>query len=213
MKILKPLNLFALCLLVLFSCQRENNSARMVGEIDNIEADTIYFALTSYQDDPTFIFDTIVSRNGNFIIDTLINELHFGTIITPEMFSTLDNGMEFLIRSKPIVFFIEPKEKLKIDAVLLPELTEYVLTGLDLNSQQNIYWEDIKLLLSEYSRLMFEYENLFYNDAPSSVFDDFEKRLHETQIGLRKKESEFIKHHPDFELSAFLLLQNQKDTI
>ena len=76
------------------------------------------------------------------------------------MFSTLDNGMEVLIRSKAINFFIEPKGELKIDAVLLPELTEYVLTGLELNSQQNIYREDIKVLLSEESRLMFEYQTL-----------------------------------------------------
>ncbi|MGP8322614.1 MAG: TlpA family protein disulfide reductase [Methanosarcinaceae archaeon] len=213
MKPFNPFSLFTLSLLILFACSRENNTARIVGKIENLEADTVFFTLTSFQDDPTYIFDTIVSQNGNFIIDTLINELHFGTIITPEMFSTLDNGMEVLIRSKAIDFFIEPKGELKIDAVLLPALTEYVLTSLELNSQQNIYREDIKVLLSEESRLMFEYENLFCNDTPSSVFDDYEKRLHKTYVGLGKIESEFIKHHPDFELSAFLLLQNQKDTI
>lgn len=213
MKTVNLFSLFTLSLLILLACSRENNTARVVGKIENLQSDTIFFTLTSYQDDPTYIFDTIVSQNGNFIIDTLINELHFGTIIAPEMFSTLDNGMEVLIRSKAINFFIEPKGELKIDAVLLPELTEYVLTGLELNSQQNIYREDIKVLLSEESRLMFEYENLFYNNAPSSVFDDFEKRLREAHVGLVKIESEFIKRHPDFELSAFLLLQSQKDTI
>ncbi|MCD4710689.1 MAG: TlpA family protein disulfide reductase [Bacteroidales bacterium] len=213
MKTVNSFSLITLSLLVLFACSRENNTARIVGKIKNLETDTVLFSLTSFQDDPTYIFDTIVSHNGNFIIDTLINELHFGTIITPEMFSTLDNGMEVLIRSKAINFFIEPKGELKIDAVLLPELTEYVLMGLELNSQQNIYWEDIKVLLSEDSRLMFEYENLFYNDAPSSVIDDYEKSLGETSVGLRKVKSEFIKQHPDFELSVFLLLQNRKDTI
>ena len=213
MKPVNPFSLFTLSLLILFACSRENNTARIVGKIENLEADTVLFSLTSFQDDPTYIFDTIVSHNGNFIIDTLINELHFGTIITPEMFSTLDNGMEFMIRSKAIDFFIEPKGKLKIDAVLLPELTEYVLTGHELNSQQNIYREDIKMLWSESSRLNFEYENLFSNDVPDSVFDDYEKRLHETYVGLRRIESEYIKQHPDFELSAFLLLQNPKDTI
>jgi len=213
MKTVNLFSLFTLSLLILLACSRENNTARVVGKIENLQSDTIFFTLTSYQDDPTYIFDTIVSQNGNFIIDTLINELHFGTIIAPEMFSTLDNGMEVLIRSKAINFFIEPKGELKIDAVLLPELTEYVLTGLELNSQQNIYREDIKVLLSEESRLMFEYENLFYNNAPSSVFDDFEKRLREAHVGLVKIESEFIKRHPDFELSTFLLLQSQKDTI
>jgi thiol-disulfide isomerase/thioredoxin len=213
MKPVNPTRLLIICILVLFACSRENNTAKIVGEIENIESDTVFYNLTSYQDDPTYIFDTIVSQNGSFIIDTLINELHFGTIITPEMFSTLDNGEEFFIRSKIINFFIEPKGELKIKAVLQPELTEYELTGDDLNSQQNIYWEDIKVLLTEESRLMFEYENLFCNDSPNSMFDDIEKRLRETSFGLRNVKSEFIKHHPDFELSAFLLLQNPKDTI
>lgn len=214
MKLVNPTRLLIICLLGLFACSRENSTARIIGKIDHIEADTVFFTLTSYQYDPNYIFDTIVSHNGNFIIDTLINELHFGTIITPEMYSTLDNGMEFLIRSKAIDFFIEPKGELKIDAVLLPKLTEYVLRGHELNSQQNIYWEDTKSLIAEESRLYFEYENLFL--IPTSVpeqFSEIEVKLDEIAAEFQERRNEFIKTHPNFELSAFLLLEYPKDTI
>lgn len=214
MKIVNPINFFTISLLVLFACSRENNSARIVGIIENLEGDTVFVTLTPYQDDPSYIFDTILSHNGRFIIDTLINELHVGKIITPEMFSSLEDGTKFHFRSKSIDFFIEPKGNLKIEAELLPELTEYKLEGGELNRQQNLFWNEVKDLRSEEARLFFEYENLFLipTSAPEQ-FSEIELRMSEVRAAYHERWKEFIEKHPNFELSAFLLLQSQEDTI
>ena len=125
-----------------------------------------------------------------------------------------DDGEEYLIRSKGIEFFLHPNESLEITASIKEDFTDFKLVGSDLNQQQSLYWDLINALQAEGSRLMFDYENLFLKDsATEEMFSKIEVQMGEVFAESQDKRMEFIHNHPEFELSAYLLLQSQKDTI
>jgi thiol-disulfide isomerase/thioredoxin len=206
--------LLAICISILqVECTDKSQKAILTADIENIESDTIKIAMAPYNERLSDAFITIYARDGKFILDTLIEKLHYGKIISNQMFERLPNGEEFLIRSKIIDFFIYPEEKIEITGNMGDLSTKYQINGNILNEQQSKYREIVTHDLEESSKLMYQIESSYLNNSSDSIIHILESRESKAYKKYIEKSLKFIRENPNLEYSAFLLLMESKDDI
>lgn len=213
MKLIRNLSLVMAIAIFIISCNVENEEARILVEVDNIGSDTILLALTAFDQDPSYQFDTIISKDGKVQFDTLIHKLHHGVIFSKGMYKNLNNNIPMSVRSKVIEFFISPKEEIVIKGVCQEYMTNYKLEGSNLNEQLNIYREKTIDYYAKTIELFFKIENHYIDNSPDSIIQELEKKYRETSMKYYNEERAFILNYPDYELSAYLLNKQRKDSI
>ncbi len=206
--------LLAICISILFvKCTDKNQKAILAVDIKNLGSDTIKIAMAPYNEKLTDKFLTIYAKEDKFILDTLIEKLHYGQIISNKMFEKLPNGEGYLIRSKIIDFFIYPDEKIEISGSMGDFNTNYQIDGNILNEQQLKYREIVTLDIEESSKLMYQIENSYLDNSPDSIIHILESREDKAYKAYLEKSLKFIQENPDLEYSAFLLMVESKDDI
>ncbi|MFO7844179.1 MAG: TlpA disulfide reductase family protein [Bacteroidales bacterium] len=212
-KLIKNLSLVVAIAIFIFSCNVENKKASISVYIDDIGNDTILMTLISFDQEPSYLFDTIISKNEEIQFDTLINKLHYGYIITKGMYKNLNNNSPYFIRSKSIEFFLSPNEDLVINGESKEFKTDYKLEGSNLNEQFNIYRKKTIDYYAETVELDYIIENHYIDNSPDSIIDSLIKKQRESSIKKAKEEKAFILNYPNYEYTAFLLNKQRKDTI
>ncbi len=202
------------CISILFSnCVNKNKKATILAEIENMGNDTIMIAIAPYNKKFSNNFVTLHAHEGKFKLDTLIGKLHYGKIFSKQMFKKLSNGEDFLIRSKMIDFFILPNEKIEINGKLEEFKTKYYIKGNKLNLQFQHYRESIIADYLEENRLMFQIENHYINNSADSLINILSQQERKAYKAYLEKSLMYVEENPDFEISAFLLLKEQKEDI
>lgn len=195
------------------NCSNKNQKATLSVQIENIGSDSVMLALAPFNEKFSNQFMTISTVEGRFRLDTLIDKLYYGKIISNGMFTKLSNGERFLIRSKPIDFFIQPNEKIEINGNLEEFRTDYHVKGNDLNTQFQNYRKTIINEFEESSKLMFQIENHYINNSPDSLINILSNQERKAYNAYLEKSLLFIKENPDSEISAFLVLKEKKEDI
>ncbi len=204
----------AICISMLFTnCTSRNQKAILSADIENLGNDTIMIAMAPYNEKLSNEFITIYSKDGKFKLDTLIDKLYYGKIISNQMFERLPNGEKFLIRSKIIDFFILPNEKIELIGNVDDFKTNYQLSGNILNKEHLKYRESVIQDIEESSKLMYEIESSYLNNYSDSILRILEIKERNAYKSYLEKSLKFIKENPNFEYSAFLLLMESKDDI
>jgi len=206
--------LLVICISILFvNCTNKNQKATLTAEIENLGNDTIMIAMAPYNEKLSNEFITIYAKEGKFKLDTLIDKLYFGKIISTQMFERLPNGEKILIRSKIIDFFIHPNEKIELTGNMDDSKTNYQLNGNILNEQHLKYRESVTQDIEESSKLMYQIESSYLNNSSDSIIRILESKERKAYKTYLEKSLKFIKENPNFEYSAFLLLMESKDDI
>ncbi|MDX2414772.1 MAG: redoxin domain-containing protein, partial [Bacteroidales bacterium] len=206
--------LLVISISILFvNCTNKNTKATLTAEIENLGNDTIMISLAPYNEKLSNEFITIYAKEGKFKLDTLIDKLYFGKIISSHMFEKLPNGQKFLIRSKIIDFFIHPNEKIELTGNMDDSKTNYQLSGNILNKQHLKYRESVLQDIEESSKLMFQIESSYLNNSSDSIIRILENKERKAYKNYLEKSLKFIKENPNLEYSAFLLLMESKDDI
>lgn len=194
-------------------CNNVNHKAYVEVNINNLETDTILISLSPYYENQSYQFDTIICRNGKFHFDTLISELNHGFIISKKMYTKLDNGQAYFIRSKSIEFFLSPNEKLKITGTNYDYKTDHKLYGNKLNTQLNDFNNSISDSYAKIIKLDMQIENHYINNSSDSIINNLTKEQRKLYQEKLEAERTYIKTNSASELSAFLLNKQRKDTI
>ncbi len=206
--------LSVICISILFAnCTNRDQKAMLSADIENLGNDTIMIAMAPYDEKLSNEFITIYSKEGKFKLDTLIDKLYFGKILSNQMFEKLPNGEKFLIRSKIIDFFILPNEKIELTGNVDDFKTNYQLSGNILNEEHIKYRKSVIQDIEESSKLMYEIESSYINNSSDSIIRILESKERNAYKMYLEKSLKFIKENPNFEYSAFLLLMESKDDI
>jgi thiol-disulfide isomerase/thioredoxin len=203
--------LFMIFQIALFeNCANKNQKATLSADIENLGNDTVLIAIAPYDESITDRFVTIIAKEGKFKFDTIIDKLYYGRIISNKMFNILSNGEKFLIRSKPIDFFIQPSEKIELKGDISETRTNYQVRGNSLNKEFLKYRETIIGDIEESSILMFQVENHYLSNSPDTLISELCIREGKAYNAYLEKSLTFIQGNSDSEISAFLLLKENK---
>ncbi len=213
MKLFKVLQAIFIIAILTISCKTKTDKAKITTDIQNLGLDTFLIMLSPYDEKPTYLFDTIISDNGKFSLDTLIDELHHGYIISKKMFRELKNGEPYFIRSKKIEFFIFFFFYIHIKGENKEYTNEYKVKNGILNKQFSKFQSNISNDNKEKVQLDFEIENHYINNSPDSIIKRLEKKTRELYLSNLQAERSFIQSFPDYEISSYLLSIQDKDTI
>ncbi len=205
--------LFLSAVFLFFSCITGNQKATISGDIKNLGNDTIQIILAPFHEKLTYNPTIIITRDGKFSLDTLIDKLHYGMIVSSNMYKNLSDGQKFLIRSMPIDFFIHPNSDVFIQGELDEARTDYRITGDELNEQYLSYKNSVKKYFEESSILSYEVENLYSDGSHDSIITPVYEMSNKNYQLYLSNTLDFIKNNLDYEISAYLLLQKRKSTI
>ena len=198
---------------LLYNCSSKNEAAIISCNIKNIGFDTVSVAMAPFDEKLSNQFITVITKDGKFEIDTLIDKLYYGKIIYGKMFEKLSNGEKYLIRSKPIDFFIYPNEKIEIQGKNEKTKTDYQINGNYLNAEFYQYREKVINDFEESSKLMFQIENHYISNSPDSIINILSLQERKAYTEYLEKTLQFIKENSDSEISAFLLLKEEQGEI
>lgn len=196
-----------------FSCVSRNQKATISGDIKNLGNDTIQILLSPIDEKLTYNPVNSIAKDGKFKFDTLIDKLHYGMIISSNMYKNLSDGQLFLIRSMPIDFFIHPNSNVFLQGELDEVRTDYRITGDELNEQYLSYKNSVKKYFEGNSILSYEVENLYSNSSHDSIITPVYELSNKNYQLYLSNTLAFIKNNLDYEISAYLLLQERKSTI
>jgi len=205
--------LFLSAVFLFLSCITRNQKATISGDIKNLGNDTIQIILSPIDEKLTYNPENIIAKDGKFTLDTLIDKLHYGMIISSNMYKNLSDGQMFLIRSMPIDFFLHPNSNVFLQGELDEVRTDYNITGDELNEQYLSYRNSVKKYFEGSSILSFEVENLYSNNTHDSIITPVYDLSNKNYQLYLNNTLAFIKNNLDYEISAYLLLQESKSTI
>lgn len=206
---------FVIIISFIFSnCKEKTQKASLSVEITNIENDTALVFISPYNEKFRKNAIKIPITEGRIQLDTAIEELHVGKIITNDMFVKLGDGEKFLIDSKIIDFFIKPDEKVRVLATTEKFKTNYKIEGKNqLNQQLLKYRAAVIHDFEESSRLWYQIENSYLNNSSDSIIEILSLEEEKANEEYLNKTNTFIEQNPNLELSAFLLSMRQKEEI
>ncbi len=201
---------FFILVSVLISCSRSEKGARISVNIKNM-GDTVMVALWPYSQNSPEKFDTLIVKNGKFSLDTAINEPRVGMILSNNMYANLSNDIPILIRSKKIDFFLSPNEKIKITGTMGDSATEYQIDGGKLNKQNLEFLKTVSELNKELTWKLIDVNNLYVSSVPDSVIQKNWETYMEIKNEITRDQLNFVKNHPDYEISAYYLINEPKE--
>lgn len=211
---MRKTNLLFFCIIfTLYNCTQKNQKATLSAEIENMGNDTIMIAIAPYNEKLSNEFKTIIAKDGEFKLDTLIDKPYYGKIISNKMFKKLSNGEKFLIRSKIIDFFIQPNESVKIKGKLEEYKADYQIDGNILNTQYLKYRNYVSKDFFEFSKLMYLIKNQYAKNTSDSLINILDKKRQKSYRQYLDNSLRFIKENPNYDISAFLLLKEKKEDI
>ncbi|WP_301400614.1 TlpA family protein disulfide reductase [Polaribacter huanghezhanensis] len=169
--------------------------------------------LTSFGEKFSDKYKTVNLENGEFILDTLINEPKEVIIQPNEMLKKLSNGELFPIPSKLVKFFIYPKDRVNVSGSMSEYKVDYKVDGNLLNNQYSDYRKSILNNYELGSKLFYDVENLYSKGAKDSIIRITENNEIEVSKKNRKAPINYINKNQNIELSSFLLANEQKEVI
>ncbi len=209
MNYIKYLIIIFLVGITTISCGKKHN---LTGKIEGLKNDTIhilYTPISKYCNSKVDgIFDTIISTNSKFTYNSPSKEPIIAYII-PE----LKKG-KGINTDKSIFILLKPNDYITIEGKLHNDYLEYDIKGSVFNSNyckvRNKY---IKETSSQYYKIITQINNLLLNKGNKELL----KKLIETKRkiqNIREKEKlNFIKNNWNNDLSAYLLIRQNLDTI
>lgn len=204
-------------LIIIFSlflnCKKPSEKSSISLQIENTTNDTVKVGLTPFGEKFSDNYKTIILKNGKITIDTLISEPNEVLIIPNEMFKKLSNGELFPIPSKIIRFFIYPKNSIHINGKIEDFYIDYTVNGNDLNKQYSDYRKRILENSTLGCKLFYEIEDNYAKGSKDSVIKVLEAKEKEVYQLNRKTPIQFINDNPHLDISAYLLANEQKETI
>lgn len=207
------IHIIAIISLLIFNCKKPSEKSSITIQIENITNDTIKVGFTPFGEKFSDDFKTVVLKNGRFSIDTLITKPNEVLIVPNEMLKPLSNGELFPIPSKLIRFFVYPKNKVNIDGTISSYKIEYNASGNKLNEQYSEYRDKIIYDYELSSKLMYEVENLYAQNASDSIIDILYDKLTKITIKNNQNPIDYISKNPNKEISSYLLFNEQKENI
>lgn len=197
---------------LLFSCKQSKKGASISVDIKNMGDDTVMVALWPYSKNSPEQFDTLVAHNGKFTLDTTISEPSIGMVLSNKMYTKLSDGTPILIRSKNIDFFLNPDEQISITGTMNDSATDYRVEGGVLNSQNQEFLRTVTKLRKDESWKIINVNNLYVSGVPDSVLENAWEGYSGTKDKITRMKLNFIKEHPDYEISAYYLRGEPKAT-
>lgn len=213
MKMRKINFLLILLCLSLWNCTKKTEKAVISFKINNMNSKEVKVRLTSFGEKFSDKYKTVNLENGEFILDTLINEPKEVIIQPSEMLKKLSNGELFPIPSKLIKFFIYPKDRVNVSGSMSEYKVDYKVDGNLLNNQYSDYRKSILNNYELGSKLFYDVENLYSKGAKDSIIRITENNEVEVSKKNRKAPINYINKNQNIELSSFLLANEQKEVI
>ncbi|WKD86885.1 Thiol-disulfide oxidoreductase ResA [Polaribacter huanghezhanensis] len=204
--------LILLCL-SLWNCTKKTEKAVISFKINNMNSKEVKVRLTSFGEKFSDKYKTVNLENGEFILDTLINEPKEVIIQPNEMLKKLSNGELFPIPSKLVKFFIYPKDRVNVSGSMSEYKVDYKVDGNLLNNQYSDYRKSILNNYELGSKLFYDVENLYSKGAKDSIIRITENNEIEVSKKNRKAPINYINKNQNIELSSFLLANEQKEVI
>lgn len=199
--------------LLMCNCKNPSNKTYISVKIENTANDTIKIGYASFGEKFSNDFESVVLENGEFFLDTIINEPKEVLIMPNEMLKPLSNGELFPLPSKLVRFFIYPKDKVNVTGIMHSYKVEYKASGNILNDQYSEYRDNIIYDYELSSKLMYEVENLYTQNVSDSIIDISYDKLTEISIKNNQNPINYISKNPNKEISSYLLFNEQKENI
>ena len=206
-----------LCISII-SCKQKHT---ITGNIKGIGNDTIYGIHTSlhpdslnrYRGDSDLPHFKTVARNGKFTINLPLNDLQMVQLIPGKGQITHPDGNAYWSSSKTIDLYVTPGEQINISGELFPYYLSYSISGSALNSQLADHKKTYIHLLVENMKCDLILDSLFNENTPQTeknkIFDRYKKIGNDIQAF----KYNYIKQHPDREVSAVYLSNMEIDSM
>jgi thiol-disulfide isomerase/thioredoxin len=205
--------LIILMSLSLWNCNKKREKSIISFKINNMNSKEVKVRFTSFGENFSDKYETVKLENGEFTLDTLINEPKEVIVQPDEMLKKLSNGELFPIPSKLIKFFIYPKNRVNVNGIMSEFKVEYNVDGNLLNEQYSTYRSSILNNYELGSKLFYDLENLYSKGANDSLIRITETNEIEISKKNRKAPLIFINKNQNTELSSYLLANEQKEII
>lgn len=211
---MKKINVLAILISLLFwNCEKPIEKSSISVHIENLKSETVYVRFASFGEKFESEPISITLKNGKFTLDTLISKPKEVLIQPSEMLKKLSNGELFPIPSKLIRFFIYPNGDVHIKGNMEDYKVDYAANGNKLSTQYSKYRNQYISYFELSSKLMYEVENLYSQNASDSIITISSDQLTNVLKTNRQIPTEYISKNFDKEISSYLLYSQPKDTV
>ncbi|MCD8185436.1 MAG: hypothetical protein LUD68_02980 [Rikenellaceae bacterium] len=203
------LALLLIAILIHFSSFAQH--VRISGHIDGWANDTL---VIRYADQITDQWgeDYLLARNGTFSYDIAIENLTHITISSKKDILFLSPDQYYPPDITSVTLLIFPDELLNVTGRHTGDRLDYLVSGSELMKNFSQYWKDHQSLYMVIDSINIAIAKGFVSSASEELEQLFEQRKKIRQ-SIEKVNGEYIRNHPEHELSGFLIYAIHMDSV
>ncbi len=198
-----------LCALALTACTQQHS---VVGHIDGLTNDTIlrkYAKIGETSDPHAFVSDTIYAREGSFAFDLPNDTAYFVQLRPVQSGEKIEGGTRWNGPVSEITCFVDKNERIKVEGSIDSIFIYYEATG----SQINVDNSTLRATLMPLRKQSFDIISEVNDNPPAEKIQDILMRYKKALEQERQAILDFIRMHPDRQLSGLLLSSVPTDSI
>jgi len=158
-------------------------------------------------------FKLILIWNGKFSFKANLKKPGGGNIISYAMAFKRANAKPLWMRSNLISFHMDPDDHLSISGEKGPFSIDYLVKGNTYAEQLTAFRSQHIGILEEETKTYLELEDLRNNGGGKGKIDSLQSRYQRSSALYRQKKLEYVKAHPNHEVAAKFLNEQEKDSI